>query len=310
MPVATMQTTRDLFFQQTQSAEPPPLEMFVKVREPGDFHFYCKHVSFLDVALSFGAEIRPLDCLVYRMPPGLLNPNYWEPLTRESETAVRDRMTGIVTRQEGERTLIWRSDAVAKGRLLRDGLDVPVDLIHGYVFRTTGEGLLKLGRAWAGGRDRFEWIGFASLPEGEKAAETALTAHADLTSFRLGSADERIIFSSLDDRTVRLLFSQRAWLRRAVSAAVRGFVVGLAKQPTAYINERVGEQLVRLSDGVGFSVDPRRDFLDKGRTHEVTAHLGRTEWGMQLRPGQDALVGDEKILVYYDRISGLWAVAS
>jgi len=301
---------RDLFLQQTQNGTAPPLEMFVKVREPSDHHFYCKHVSFLDFALSFGAEIKPLECLVYRMPPALLNPNYWEPLTRESETAVRDKLTGIITRQDGERTLIWRADAVAKGRVLREGLDVPVDLLHGYIFRVNGEGLLKLGRAWAGGRDRFEWIGFTSLPAGERVNEVAVAAHADLTGFRLGSPDERIVFASQDDRAVRALFAQRAWLRRAVAAAVRGFVANLSKQQNAHINEKVGDQLLRLCDGLGFSADPKHDFVDKVRTHEVTVHVGKTEWGVQLRPGQEALLGDEKILIYYDRVSGMWAVAS
>ncbi len=311
MPFATMQSTRDLFLQQTQSAEPPPLEMFVKVREPNDFHFYAKGVSFLDLALSFGSELAPLQFLIYRMPPSLLNPNYWEPLTRESETAVREKVTGIVTRQDGEHTLIWRADSIAKGRLLRDGLDVSTELLHGYVFKVSGEGLLKLGRAWGGGKDRFEWIGFSRLPAGEKAqSDLAIQAHADLTSFRFGAADECIIYSAQDDRTVRMLMSQRAWLRRAVAASVRGFVVNLGKQPCALINERVGEQMVRICDGIGFSSDPRLDFTDKGRTAEMKVHVGRTEWGVQLRPGQEALVGDEHILIYYDRISGLWAVAS
>jgi hypothetical protein len=32
----------------------------------------------------FGAQIRSLDVLIYRMPSELLNPNYWEPLTKEA----------------------------------------------------------------------------------------------------------------------------------------------------------------------------------------------------------------------------------
>ncbi|MBI2933439.1 MAG: hypothetical protein HYY16_17480 [Planctomycetes bacterium] len=307
---AVMQAARDLFLQQVQTVEPPPLEMFVKVREPNDHHFYCKHVSFLDVALSFGADIRPLECLIYRMPPALLNPNYWEPLTRESEAAVREKTTGIITRQDREHTLIWRSDAVAKDRILRDGLDVPLELVHGYVFRTTGEGVLKLGRAWSGGQDRFDWIGFAALPSGEPLNSLVLASHADLTAFRFSSPDERILFASQDDRSVRMLFSQRAWLRRAVTAAIRGFAVNLSKQPCAAINDRVSEQLIRLCDGVGFTADPARDFAGKARTFEITARLGQTEWGLQLKPGHDPLLGDEKILIYYDRTSGIWAVAS
>lgn len=305
-----MPISRDLFLQQTSTAGPAPLEMFVKVREPGEFHFYAKHVSILDFFLSFGGDIRGLECLIYRMPPALLNPNYWEPLTRETEALVREKMTGVIIRQEGEKTLLWRADAVAPGRYLRDGLDLPLELLHGYVFRTGGEAVLQIGRAWAGGQDRFEWIGFASLPPGPEAAEIAVGAHADLTAFRLRAPEARMAFTSLDDRVIRVVFPDRAKLRRAVAATVRGFATGITRQPSAAINDRVADQMIRLCDGVGFSSDPKRDFLDKRRTFEITARLAATEWGVHLRPGQETLLGDEKVLLYYDRISGLWAVAS
>jgi len=64
-------------------------------------------------------EVRAGEALIFRMPSDLLNANYWEPLTKENENAVREKLTGIITRTEGDQVLLWRADRIARclGRL-------------------------------------------------------------------------------------------------------------------------------------------------------------------------------------------------
>ena len=172
MPAAeAAMNTKDLLLQTTRGRAPHHLEMYVGLEGPNELHFYAQGLTVADFVSLYGAEIRPLGILIYHMPPDLLNLNYWEPLTKEGENAVRDKMTGIVTRMEGGQTQLWRSDRVARSRLLRDDLNAEVELLSGYIFRTTGENLLKLVHAW-NGRGRFEWAGLAVPPGVEVPPQT------------------------------------------------------------------------------------------------------------------------------------------
>lgn len=299
-----------LLLRRTSSAGTPPLEMFVRLRNHEGTHFYLRGLSLADFADLFEHEIRALTVLVYRMPPSLLNPAYWEPLTREGEHAVREKLTGIVTRYDGEQTLLWRADRVSAGRWLRDGLDLRVELVHGYIFRVSGADLLKLAAVWSGGRERIEWIGFSALPEGEAGAAAALAAHNDLTGFRLSRPEERIAYASLDNDSTRVIFADRALARRAAASAVRGYVYNITRATLAPINERVADQFLRVADGLGWLSRPDQDFVDKQRAYEFAAHFGKTQWGLHSLPGQEVRLDNDRALIYYDRTSGIWAVAT
>ena len=215
--------TKDLFLQSPPGRAPQGLEMFVRAEGAGEHHFYAQGLTLADFGNVFGSEIRPLDVLISRMPPDLLNPNYWEPLTKESENAVREKMDGIVTRTEGDRVLLWRSDRIARSRLLRDGLEAQVELIHGYLFRTKGADFLGLGAAW-NGRGRCEAAGLAGLPEGGIPDETLSAVHGDLARGGLSVPGEAFLFSAQGDGLVRVIFPRAAQLRRAIEAQVRGFL--------------------------------------------------------------------------------------
>jgi hypothetical protein len=281
----------------------------VRLEGADESHFYTQGLSVTDFGNLFGAELRPLDVFITRMPSELLNPNYWEPLTKEAENAVREKMSGIVTRTEGDKALLFRADRISRGRLLRDGLEVPVELLNGYIFRTTGEGLLKLGQAWSG-RDRFEWAGLSGLAKGPVPPDTLSTIHHDLSQSRLSLREEVFLFAASDDGLARVLFARRAHLNRAVEALVRGFVHGAAGVHVGRTSRAILEELVTLAEGLGISADPVRDVVNTGRTVEVTLSIGRTPWGVSPRPGREAVLAKEKALLYYDSISGLWDVAS
>ncbi len=301
--------TKDLLLQTSPGRSPAPLELFVRLEGADEFHFYTQGLTMTDFGSLFGLELKPLDVLATRVPSELLNPNYWEPLTKEAENAVREKLGGIVTRTEGDRALLFRADRVSRGRLLRDGLDAPVELLNGSIFRTTGEGLLKLGQAWSG-RGRFEWAGLAGLAKGPIPNDTLSTVHHDLSQSRLSLREELFLYSSQDDGLTRAVFSKRAHLNRAVEALVRGFVHGAGNVHVGRMSKAILEELIVLAEGLGVSADPVRDVVNTGRTVEVTLWIGRTPWGVSPRPGREAVLAKEKALLYYDSISGLWDVAS
>src|SRR5262245_9786551 len=305
----TPMTTKDLLLQTSPGRSPAPLELFVRLQGPDEFHFYTQGLTMTDFGSIFGLELKPLDVLATRVPSELLNPNYWEPLTKEGENAVREKLGGIVTRTEGDRALLFRADRVSRGRLLRDGLDVPVELLNGHIFRTSGEGLLKLGQAWSG-RGRFEWAGLAGLAKGAAPADMLSTIHHDLSQSRLSLREEVFLFSSQEDGLARAIFAKRSHLDRAVEALFRGFVHGAANVHVGRISKAILGEITSLAEGLGLSADPGRDVVNTGRTVEVSLWLGRTPWGVSPRPGRDAMLAKEKALLYYDSISGLWDVAS
>ncbi|HLY73705.1 MAG TPA: hypothetical protein VKU80_06260 [Planctomycetota bacterium] len=298
--------TKDLLLQTSPGRSPHPLELFVRLEGRDEAHFYTQGLTLQDFGNLFGNEIRAVEALIYRMPVELLNPNYWEPLTKEAENAVREKMTGIITRTEGDRALLFRADRVSRGRLLRDGLDVPVELVNGYIFRTTGESLLKLGQAW-NGRNRFDWAG---LTKAEIPPETLAAVHRDLSQSRLSLREEQFLFAAQDDGLARVVFAKRTHLYRAIEALIRGFVHSAAGVHVGRMSHAVLEEIASLADGLGVSADPVRDVTHTGRTVEVSLFLGRTPWGSPAQPGREGLLAKEQALLYYDNISGLWDLAS
>jgi hypothetical protein len=289
------------------AADVRSLELFVRIDAPRGWHLYSLGATMREFGALFARELRGLQVLIYRMPGDLLNGNYWEPLTKEGENAVREKLTGIVTRTEGDRVLLWRADRIARHRLLRDGLDVPVDLLQGYVFRTTGEGLLALAKAW-NGRGRFEWAALKGAPAGEIHSSTLSAVHADLAQFRLSRPEEAFLYAAQGDGLVRMAFPRVDQFRKALDAELIGFAKSGLPHTFSHIPPGVLDQIAQVGDGLGFSADGGRDVVDKGRTVELNLTLGRTPWGVTVR--RDPLAGDDKALIYYDQTSGIWAIST
>ena len=293
---------REILLQPAEGRPARRLELHLRRSGPSEFQIGLQNLAPGELPALLEREIRPLKVLVYRIPPDLLNPNYWEPLTREGEQAVRDRLAGLITRTDGDRALLFRADRIARHRLLRDGLSAPVDLVHGYILQTTGEGLLELARAW-NGRGRFEWAGLRTtadpLPD-----PLLSTVHNDLTQLRLSLREEALLMATGTDGLTRAVFPQAEPFRKVLEAALRGVAHASAGHFVGRIPARVLDQIAELLDGVAISADPALDVEDNGRTVEIHATvLG----GMAAHIPM--VVGD-KVLVYYDRTSGLWAAAS
>ncbi len=287
------------------AAAPGPLEMFVRLKAPNESHLCARGLTPAGFGGLFPREILPLDVLVTRIPPDLLRADLWEPLTKDAENAVREKTEGIIVRAEDEWTLLWRADRAEPGRILRDGLDAPAELLDGYILRTTGEGLSLLARAWDG-RGRFEWAGLRGLPR-PVPQDVLDTVHADLAQLRVSIPEEVFLFAA-HGGDARIVFTRREHLHRSVGALVRGFASGLARTPLSGLNLQVCERIAELADGTGLS-SAGRDFIDKGRTIEVTARTGCTPWSDAPPPGRGPRSGPGKVLLYYDRTSGVWAVS-
>lgn len=305
-PAPESADAKDLFLQPPLPGTPPPLEMFTLREAPNESLFCAQGLTQADFGNVFSREILPLDILIYRIPPDLLQAALWEPLTKEGENAVREKKGGIIVRAEAEWTLLWRSDRAEGGRLLRDGVEAPAELLQGYVLRTTGEGLAALVRAWDG-RGRFEWVALQGLSR-EAPGDVLDAVHADLAQLKVSIPEEVFLFAS-EETGARAVFTRGEHLHRAIGALLRGYVGRFSRTRPGGLSRPVSEQVAGLSDGRGLSSSPERDIIDKGRTIEVTARLGGTPWSVSPRAARGPRGGPEKVLLYYDRTSGLWAVA-
>jgi hypothetical protein len=283
------------------SGVPAPLEVFVRRPAPNESHFYARGLAPADFAGIFPGEILGLDVLLFRIPPALLRPDLWEPLSKEAENAVREKMGGLIAWTEDEGTLLWRADRAEPGKLLKDGLEAPAELLQGYILRTTGDGLSALARAW-NGRGRFEGVGLKGLPR-EITEDVLETIHSDLARMRVSIPEEAFLFASQDGGT-RIVFTRGEPLTRSMGRMIHGYVSALARTPLAELSRGICGQLADLAEGRGLSSYPERDFIDKGRTLEVTLRSGRTPWSPEPRRGRS-----DKMLLYYDRTSGIWAVS-
>ena len=87
---AAANNTKELLLQTTPGTAPHPLELYVRLEGRDEAHFQTQGLTMADFGALYGNDLRPLDILITRMPADLLNPNYWEPLTKEAENAVRD----------------------------------------------------------------------------------------------------------------------------------------------------------------------------------------------------------------------------
>jgi hypothetical protein len=225
----------------------------------------------------FRDELRD-DVLLIRVPPELLNPNYWEPLTRSAEEEVRSRVAGVIVWNER----IWRADAVAPGRHFRE--DVPAILLCGYAFRIRGDRLDFFARA--GGR--LEFVAFRGLPTPTDRG-TVQAAHGDLVRMRLSAPGATLAFASGDP--ARAAFASRALLERAVAEAVRSHVRSVADADPPVVPAPAVAELLRLAGG--------RPVRSEGVVERDGA------WEMGLRIGDD-----DEALLYYESATGILEVVA
>lgn len=290
-------------YQTHPPGEPVKLEVLAVEAGPREFHFHVAGADFKDLAPLIAPVVAPAQGLIYALPPGLLNPNYWEPHTKETEAALRAGGSPVITRDDRGASWLWRPDSIAPGRTLRDGIDVPVEKTSGAAFKVAGPDLLKLGSAWASmgfdPRDRFEW---AAYPGGSPP-----DAQEDVASFRLRTPGVAMIFAATGERQVRMAFHDRAPWRAVARAALRGYMMRCAGRVVSPPNDKVVDDFLGRA-GRGLTSVPDKDFVSKGTAFEFTARAGLSPWSAPMNGDLDP--DEERVLVYYDRVAGIWAVAS
>ena len=304
-PVTPAPVIPGAFYQKQVPGAPLKLDVMARELGPREFHFYAAGVEFADLAPVIGSELTGTQALVFRLPHSLLNPNYWEPYTKAAEDEERARGATVITRENQRATWIWRSNAIAPGRHLIDGIDVPVERVPGAVFKVSGPDLLKLGKAWAASgsdtADRFEWLAY-KVPSGNGAGSAPIDAQDDLDSFQLRTAGAAMLFAATGSQGVRMAFTSRTPFRACARAAMRGYMMRCAGRVVSPPNDKVCEDFLAHAE-LGLTSVPDPDFLNKGTAFEFTARPGLSPWS-------EGPPGEDHILVYYDRVAGIWAVAS
>lgn len=258
------------------------LELFVWHPAEDEFHFYQQGLSLADVSALFAPELAKARCLAVSYDPAVLASEHWEPYSRDVEDELRQKLGGVVTRLVDGARQIWRADRASE------------KLLRGRVLEAPGS---QLGR-FNGTDALVEWAAFAG---GEP---DAARTQADIDAFRLRGSGATMLFSSDGARSTRLAFRSRDLSRRALNAALRGFGAG---EHTAEVSHRVLDALAAVADGVGFKADGR---VDKGRTFEIMARMGRTRWGVRRADALEQLGDDGLLMIYYDRVSGIWQIVA
>jgi hypothetical protein len=296
---------RELFLQPGPGRKPGEFQLFLWTPAPQEFHFYLAGLGPAEFGRVFERELKAAQCLVLSYDPALLAPEFWEPSSREAEEKLRTELGGIVVRvHEGTRQL-WRADrATAAGRLLAEDPGTALGLVHGRTLLAPGAFLARIAEP----PGLQEWAAFKALGADVEAVSGPL--QADLEHFRLQATRPTVLFSTDAARATRVIFRSPDHRRTAVNAALRGFLVSLCDDHVAPISRRVIDMLCDVADGLGLRCAPETDFTDKGRTFELSAHLGRTLWGVRRPEAMEDLGDDTRILIYYDRVSGIWQVVS
>lgn len=267
---------------------PDSLELFAWHPAADEYHFYLQGLSPADVTALFAPELAKARCLVVSYDPAVLAPEHWEAYSRDVEDELRQKLGGVVTRLVDGARQIWRADRASE------------KLLRGRVLALPGS---QLGR-FNGTDALVEWAAFAGA-EGD-----AARAQADIDAFRLRGSGATMLFSADGAHSTRLAFRSAEPFRRALNAALRGFAAARGTAHSADVSHRVIDTFAAVIDGVGLKVEGDGGFVDKGRTFEIVGRLGRTRWGVRRAEALDAIGDDGLMLIYYDRVSGIWQVVA
>jgi len=116
-----------------------------------------------------------------------------------------------------------------------------------------------------------------------------------------------MMFAASGDRRVRMAFADRANVRACARAALRGYMMRCAGRVVSPPNDLVCDQFLEHARR-GLTSAPERDFVSKRVAFEFTAWPGRTPWTEGW--SEESHQTEDRVLVYYDRVAGIWAVAS
>ena len=296
-----MTATIDLLL---QAGPAPAFEMFARRRGSGEHHLYLRGLAVSEWAALFRRELAGRTVYVFEMCASALNSAYWDEYSEGAEREMRERIGGTTEKRERGVRYLWRADRVPVGRALRDGIGVAPTILPGPVFKFEGGAFLRAAPALADPGERVR-LSVASSPRNGKSREGEGVAQMaeDLEALRISLPEEEMLLvnEGVGGR-VRMVFARGEAALKALEGAIRGLFHRVSGEHVGNIRRQVLQDLLHLTDGVGAIADPAVDFVDKDRSLELTLHLGATGWGLERElPGEDP-----RLLVYYDRTSGIW----
>jgi hypothetical protein len=295
-----MSSSTDLLLQAGPAAI---LEFFPRRRSDREHHANLRGLAVAEWASLFRGEIAGRTVYAFVLPPSCLNPAYWVERSEEVEREMREKLGGIVEREDRGVRSLWRADRVPQGRALREGLGGAPEILPGPVFKFAGRDFLRAAEGLTEPAEPARILVAASPLNGQDRQAALLPVAADdLRHVRITLAEERMMFAAEGDGSARLAFAEASGAQRVLEGVLRGLFHRLSGKHVALIRRQLLADLLRLADGVGLFADPARDFVDKDRSLELTMHLGATGWP----PERELPAEDPRVLLYYDRTSGIW----
>jgi hypothetical protein len=301
--------SKDMLLRSVSNRESFPLELYVESRGGSEFHFYLRGLTVGELAQFYRRELEGLEVLLYTYDLDLLSPEFWEAHALEVEERLRRELGGVWVRSAGGGRQVWRGDRAKETRRILAEPGSDVSMVRGTVLKMSGVNFLSLVDRFERSR-RLEWAAFQGIPAGSEEDSWVGRTMEEMARWCGLPSGAWMAVSSEGNHFTRVLLAQREACRRGVGGALRGYVQGLSGQHVSMPSGRCVDLLMRMADGLGIYAAPERDYQDKGRTFEIKAHVGRTAWGSRRPDALDKVEGDERLLIYYDRTSGIWEVVS
>lgn len=264
------------------------LEVFV-TKSPKEINFDVIPLNITEFVDLFENDLG-LYFAISKFDTKILNDGYWESSSEEEKDNLRTKLGGIITDKQGR---LFRTDYCPKNRVVRDGLGVTSEVIHGSLLKVDYANFKKITDLYVNSNEQFEFIASADSKDNFEDTTTLATS-------------QRMIYSSSDNQTAKILFSNQEDAEKLLEYCIRRMVKNITSKHVSYLNKKTVEWLLNISDKVGFATHPLRDFADKDRSYELTLHIGKTRWGVH----DGLLNNDDKVLLYYDRTSGIWAMVA
>lgn len=294
METATAVDVKELFLQASPSK--PHLDCFVWMPADDELHFYAKGIAPQEFTTVFAGALASSPCLVTTFDPSILASEFWEPHTRDAEEALREKLGGAITRR-GE---LWRADRA--GSKIGDAT-----LVHGHVLKASGAFVSDLAKSGAA----LEFAAFKTLPsDAAELGRLASRLAGEIETFRTPATKPELVYSYDGLSASRMIFRTREHLRQALNAYLRGYMHRLTGQHIGFLPVKAADHFAAVVDGLGCVSSSSSDFINKKRTFEFQAWLGRSAWPVRTPDVLEDLGEDPRALVYYDRVGGMWEVVS
>jgi hypothetical protein len=272
-----------------QSEAVKELQLFIDARSQSEVHFYVSPLNLADFVHVISVPSNST-FVFSKFDTSLLNESYWEKATSSLPAGK------YITNQEG---MVFRSDYCPAGRLFRDGLGIDGEVISGNMVKFDLKSFLQVCELSRKSSCQIEWIAIG--PENSQSYHNIADA---FDTFSFTTPSQRIMYSATENTMAKIIFRGREDALVLIESILRDLVSSLSGSHVSHINSKTLDSIFEFADKIGLSISPEQDFINRNRTYELALNLGKTSWGAH----HELLHGGEKLTLYYDRTSGIWAL--